>query len=463
MILNLISILFLILVCLGFAIIPGRFRPALLLGAGSIYVFSLSIWAGTVLLAVSLIVYVVGIFIGNLLAKDREITAKMLLIFSVILIAAAMLLQKVPSFVAFVGFSFYGFSAIGYLTDIYQKKINADKNLIRTILFLSYFPRFISGPIERKNIFDEQLENSKRIKFFKSNRLLKAFIFILVGAFMKVVIADRLNIFSDEIFNCYDVYDSLGLIFGSLLYTLQIYADFAGYSYMAFGISLLFGIEINMNFRSPYLASNISEFWRRWHISLSNFLRDYVYIPLGGSRKGLLRKNINVFVVFIVCGIWHGYGISFLIWGGLHGLYSIMDNFLRAKNMHRLRTGSVGRIITFCGVSFAWIFFRAPSTREALGYLKTMFSAGIDPGAFYSRFLAERRNLTEIVLIVLLVMALCILERKAFKKDYVLPEYFLEKKLIYKCVLFYILLLLIAVIGIYGPDFNSADFIYMQF
>lgn len=465
MILNLTSILYLILICLGFAIAPGKIRPALLTIAGYIYIFVMNIQAGIALVAVSLIVYLGALFIEKIKVKKSILTAKIVFGLIVALIIIAMLVQKIPamSFMAMIGFSFYGFSAISYLADVFKGEINADHDIIRVLLFLSYFPKFISGPIERKNHFDEELQKAKVLKFWNAKRLSNAFMFILVGTFMKVVIADRLNIYTNDIFNSYDVYETLGLLFGSISYTIQIFADFAGYSYIAVGISMLFNIGINRNFNTPYMSANITEFWRRWHISLSNFLRDYIYIPLGGSRKGAFRRYVNVGIVFLCCGIWHGYGLSFIIWGGLHAAYSMLDNILKDKNINWIRTGTVGRILTFLAVSFAWIFFRAPSTLEGLRYIKTMLTAGVDFGAFVNRFLGDRRNITEMVLVLVAIMAIFITDRICYKREQILPELMQTKGTITKCIVVYILIILIVVIGVYGPEFNSADYIYMQF
>lgn len=465
MILNLISILYLILVCLGFWVAPGRIRPALLTIAGYIYVFILDIPAGVTLVVTSLLVYLSALAIEKMKSKKQIHKAKAIFIFTIVLIVAAMIVQKIPamSFVAMIGFSFYGFSAISYLADVLKDDIRADKNIIAVLLFLSYFPKFISGPIERKGHFDAEVKKAEKLKFFDTKRLSNALMFIIVGAFMKIVIADRLNIYTTDIFNGYDVYETLGLLFGSLSYTIQIYADFAGYSYIAVGVSLLFGIGINKNFDTPYMAANITEFWRRWHISLSNFLKDYIYIPLGGSRKGNLRRYINVGIVFLCCGIWHGYGLSFIIWGGLHAAYSVLDNILKDKNISRLRSGAVGRVLTFLAVSFAWIFFRAPSTTEGLRFLKTMFTAGIDFKAFTGRFLADRRNITEMVIVLMTIIVIFTADYICYRRKQILPELLQSKGTFAKCAAVYIVIVLIVVIGVYGPEFNSANYIYMQF
>ncbi len=274
---------------------------------------------------------------------------------------------------------------------------------------------------------------------------------------MKLVIADRLGVWVHDAFdgNARGMFVSIA---GSLAYTFQIYHDFAGYSYVAYGISLLFGLQISQNFSLPYFAHNISDFWRRWHMSLSSWLRDYVYIPLGGNRKGALRKYLNLMIIFVICAIWHGRGMHFVAWGLLHGFYNVADQFFRKRGWKYLYTGITGTIVTFISVSMAWIFFRAESVSVALRVIRSMFLGGFDFDVLFTT--AKIRFFDCIVLVVACIFA-GFMEYKAYKRGTNVPEYVGGQTIFCKCCYVYVLIVLIAVFGVYGAD--GVDPIYMQF
>lgn len=367
------------------------------------------------------------------------------------------------TFVLPIGFSFYAFSAIGYIYDVYQKKEKAENDFVSFALFMSFFPKLVSGPIERKGKFEGQIDRLSEIVVWDTERISLAVTYMLWGYFLKMVVADRLALIVDQIHAAPDYYDAVWLVGGAVFYSFQIYADFAGYTCIAIGCALLFGIRLMQNFNCPYLAKNITEFWRRWHISLSSWLRDYVYIPLGGNRKGSTRKLLNTLIVFILCGIWHGNGLSFLVWGLLHGLFSIFDSTLGRKiKTDNAFAGAVARVITFAAVTFAWIFFRADSLTLALVYIKKMLTNGINPRGAMGYFESCGVSLIQVLLGIALIILVQIVDKICMKMNNTFPV-LLQKKRVVKYAFFYIALMAIFIFGIYGGDFNAENFIYMQF
>ena len=221
-----------------------------------------------------------------------------------------------------VGISFYSFQAIGYLFDVYYKKLKREQSILNYLLFVGFFPQVVSGPISKGAELIPQIKNLRSFDFIMGVRGLQ---YLLWGMFLKVVVADRLGIYVDTVFNNYFYYSGTTCFIASIFYSCQIYTDFAGYSLIAIGIAKLLGFDLINNFRQPYFSVSITEFWRRWHISLSRWLKDYVYIPLGGSRCGKLICYRNILITFLVSGIWHGANWTFIVWGLGHGLFQIVE------------------------------------------------------------------------------------------------------------------------------------------
>ena len=268
-----------------------------------------------------------------------------------------------------VGISFFTFQAVGYLLDVFHGKTVAEKNIIDYILFVSFFPQIASGPISKADELLPQIKQPHTFDFEQGKQGLK---FLLWGMFLKVVIADRLGIYVDAVFPNYAHYDSLACIVAIIFYSIQIYADFAGYSFMAIGIARTLGFNLINNFNRPYFAGSVSEFWRRWHISLTRWLTQNVYIPLGGSRCSNVRCWFNILVTFLVSGIWHGANWTFIIWGLIHGLLMILERIMGLNHKGKV---SVFRIaFSFILVSIAWIFFRMPTVGDAFGIIGHLFT-----------------------------------------------------------------------------------------
>ncbi|MDP5228821.1 MAG: MBOAT family protein [Cellulophaga sp.] len=279
-----------------------------------------------------------------------------------------------------VGISFYTFQTLSYTIDVYKKQLEPTKDLIAFSAFVCFFPQLVAGPIERAVNLLPQIQNQRN---FDKQQAVEGLKLILWGFFKKLVIADSLAPIVSDIFNNSDTYSSTTLIIGAVFFAFQIYGDFSGYSDIAIGTSKLFGIELMSNFKFPYFARNIGEFWRKWHISLSTWFRDYVYIPLGGSKVSKAKSIRNIFIIFLVSGFWHGANWTFVIWGFFHALL-FLPSFV--ANTNRKFTGDVHvlsnfkiffidglrMLQTFVLVTIGWVFFRSESIKQAFDYLKRL-------------------------------------------------------------------------------------------
>ncbi len=273
-----------------------------------------------------------------------------------------------------VGISFFTFQAVGYMLDVWHKKIETERNFSDYMLFVSFFPQTASGPISKASELLPQIKNRHVFVYEQAKQGLKI---LLWGMFLKVVVADRLGMYVDTVYDNYTYYSGLTCFVASVLYSIQIYGDFAGYSLMAVGIAKTLGFDLVNNFERPYFAPTITEFWRRWHISLTRWLTTHVYIPLGGSRRGKKRTYWNILITFMVSGIWHGANWTFVIWGMLHGLFQIVEKFWGLQKCESGRAVKYIRIfITFLCVNFAWIFFRMPSVTDAWAVICKIFTSG---------------------------------------------------------------------------------------
>lgn len=348
-----------------------------------------------------------------------------------------------------VGISFYTFQTLSYTIDIYKGKIKHTDDFLSFAVFVSFFPQLVAGPIERASHLLPQFLQKRS---FDYNDAINGFSLIVYGFFKKLVIADRLAIYVNSVFSDIHNANTISLILGAVFFSFQIYADFSGYSLIARGISKLLGFDLMVNFNRPYLATNIPDFWRRWHISLSTWFRDYVYIPLGGNRVSLLRNYYNLMVVFLVSGLWHGANWTFVLWGGLHGVYQIVylqsQRILRFKPSKYLVMKLINITFVFLLVSFSWIFFRAENIRQAFEYIIKLFE--FDFTFNLIQICAEKGPLNLLISFVSIMLLYL--------------SYLLPKDLVFKnegqSVLFITTtILLILLIGVNG----KAEFIYFQF
>ncbi|HEX6430455.1 MAG TPA: MBOAT family O-acyltransferase [Niastella sp.] len=283
-----------------------------------------------------------------------------------------------------VGISFYTFHGLSYVIDLYKNRIKPERNVVDYAVFVSFFPLLVAGPIERATHLLPQIRTKREFDHSKAVDGLRQ---ILWGLFKKMVIADNCAEYANTIFNNSADYSGSTLVVGALFFTFQIYCDFSGYSDIALGTARLFGIELSRNFAFPYFSRDIAEFWRRWHMSLSSWFKDYLYIPLGGSKGGMWMRIRNTFIIFIVSGLWHGANWTFIAWGFLHALY-IMPSIIFNTNRNNLDTVAKGKYlptlkdlfaigITFSLTLFAWIFFRAANVTHALNYIAEIFSRSL--------------------------------------------------------------------------------------
>ena len=372
-----------------------------------------------------------------------------------------------------VGISFYTFQTIGYVIDVYRGKIKAEKNIVDYALFVSFFPQLVAGPIEKSENLLPQIKSIKEKNLFRYEDLVSGFGCMLWGLFMKMVIADRAAILVNHVFDEYYKYGTVELVIAMVLFSIQIYADFAGYSYIAIGVARAMGIKLMENFNTPYFATGIKDFWDRWHISLSLWFRDYLYIPLGGNRKGKARKLLNLFIVFLASGLWHGASWHYVIWGAIHGLLRCLEDLLSPlweklekvmkvrKEPFSYRFGKI--VITFVCVNIAWVFFRAESLSHAVEYLKCMFTR-FNPWVLSGEGIYElgldHREFGILAAALLTLFAVSFIRKKCGKE---IGVFLAEQNLYFRWIVYIVLILVLIIFGVYGVDFNSAKFIYFDF
>jgi D-alanyl-lipoteichoic acid acyltransferase DltB (MBOAT superfamily) len=342
-----------------------------------------------------------------------------------------------------VGLSFHTFQAMSYTIEVYRGHQKAERHFGIYSLYVMFYPQLVAGPIERPQNLLHQFreEHSWDVERFR-----KGFSQMLWGFFKKVVIADRLSIFVNEVYGDWTHMSGANLWIAVVFFSFQIYCDFSGYSDIAIGSARIMGFDLMTNFNKPYFAKSVEEFWKRWHISLSTWFRDYLYIPLGGNRHGVLRRYINLTIIFLVSGIWHGAGWNFVLWGALHAAFVVIELVYRSRFGKAMIPDFLKMILTFFVVSIAWIFFRTPTTEQSFGIIEMLFG-GADFGVISSQVM----NNAEIALSVLLILVLLIIEKLDLRLKFNTTWSFAAMS---SAVIFIIYLL-----GV----FNQEQFIYFQF
>ncbi len=371
-------------------------------------------------------------------------------------------------FIAPLGLSFFTLQILAYLSDIYLEKTVPQKNILKYALFISFFPQILQGPIPRYEQLNAQLFTEHK---FHEKNFVKALHLILWGFFLKLMIADKASVIVNTVFDNYEMYRGCYVIFAGVLYSIQLYADFLACVTLAQGAAALFGIQLTDNFNHPYFASSIHEFWRRWHISLSTWLRDYIYIPLGGNQKGTVRKYVNLVITFIVSGMWHGNGLQYIVWGLFHAFYQIFgtvtfnfreslykflgfapDNFFKKH---------IRRVFTFLLVTLAWIIFRADSLSAAFSMILSIFTVH-NPWIFFDDAIftlgLSWKELTILSVSVGILAVSSTLQDKICIRDKII-----EQPLIIRWSLYIAAIVAVYVFGTYGFEFNTQDFIYGEF
>ena len=372
-----------------------------------------------------------------------------------------------------VGISFYTFQALSYTMDVYRGEIKAEKNILRYALFVSFFPQLVAGPIERSKNLLIQVNKVDVLKLWDLERISSGLILMLWGFFQKMVIADRVSIFVDNVYSRYWMYGTVELVLATIFFAIQIYCDFGSYSLIAIGAAKVMGFELMENFNTPYFAQSVKEFWHRWHISLSTWFRDYLYIPLGGSRCGRVRRYCNLMITFLVSGLWHGASWSFVVWGGLHGAYQIIGDMLmpiRTKVINGLKiktdcmSFAFGRMaLTFTMVCFAWIFFRMNSIYHSVMYIRRIFTRPNWWVLYDQSLYTIGLDRIEMNILVVSLVILLLVDIIRYKKRITIDGFLKEQNIWFIWGTVIIAVLCIIIYGIYGPTYDPTQFIYFQF
>lgn len=362
-----------------------------------------------------------------------------------------------------VGISFYTFQAVSYTADVYRGEIKAEKNILKYALFVSFFPQLVAGPIERSKNLLSQIQQIEKLKIRNSRDIREGFRLMLWGFFQKLVIADRISILVSQVYDHFDAYGFLEITLSSVLFAFQIYCDFGGYSDIARGAARVMGFTLMHNFRQPYLAMSIKDFWKRWHISLTSWFTDYLYIPLGGNRKGKGRQYLNQYIVFLTSGLWHGAQWNYVVWGLIHATlrtasdmkHKLLINLNAKKGKITFSTRIRKTLTTFFLIDFAWIFFASNGFRNGIKMLKqmtTVFMSGKNLG--FSLF-----DWLVLIFGIMVLVMVDILHEKGVSINTV----FDKQENWFRGGVLAFLLWSILLLGVFGEDYVAREFIYFQF
>ena len=468
-------IFFFIIICSAYFLIHYKYRPFLLLISSYSFYMYWRIDFAIIMFFITIVNFIFGLLINN--ANNRSIK-KLFLLCTIFLSLLPLFYFKYFNFIISninyflqntsydkinlvelilpVGISFFTFQALSYSLDIYFSNTKVEKNIINFSVFVSFFPQLIAGPIEKSSNLLHQFKQKHDFCAFSFIEGIKLFIW---GLFKKVVIADRLSGYVDRIYDNPDLFSGSTLLIATIFFAIQIYCDFSGYSDMAIGLAKILGFKLMKNFNLPYFAQSISGFWKRWHISLSSWFSDYLYKPLGGNRVSRTRWIINIFIVFIVSGFWHGANWTFIIWGMIHAIYYLFEIFynriLKYNNLKQIKNKNwynyVCTTIVFLSVCYAWIFFRAKSINDAFLISKKVLLGPYE--SFY--FGPSSVTFTLSIFFILILLVVQLFQSKGNPQLY----FFGQKTTLYFEILWYVFLLTtISALGI-----SSNSFIYFQF
>lgn len=478
-------ILFIVIVFIVFYIlkdkeIKGQSLKKIWLFVASVFFYSYGCIEGLAILIISILF---NYFIGNKMIKIEGKKRKGIFVFAVIMNLLTLACFKYTTFLVNsineiaktdfnfkniilpLGISFYTFTQLAYIIDVY-KGFKEKYSIWDYSLFVMIFPSVTSGPITDHKEMIPQFSKKSKLNF---ENIAIGLSFFIIGLFKKVIIADKIAPWVNEVFNNTASITFLEGWIGALGYTLELFFDFSGYSDMAIGIGKIFNIDFPINFNSPYQANSITEFWRRWHISLSTWIKNYIYIPLGGNRKGEIKKYRNLLVTMILCGIWHGAGLNFIFWGALHGIYQIINNLWKKTKI--VIPKFIARLLTFCSVMIGWIFFRATTMKDGVKVLIKLFDfKSITINQMYSNKLGVLKNfgikfdnivssfsvpkaMTIIILLLILLMFIPSSQKIVYK--------FVRSK--NKSIIFAIILGIIATFALFNLGQSQSAFIYYNF
>ncbi len=490
-------LIFLPVVILVTFIIPKKFRYIWLLIASYFFYMSWNAKYSILILSATVISYFTAVFISKIndsaLPDNKKIFNKKISLFiSIAAIISVLVFFKYSNFIIEiisylsallhidfsikkfdillpVGISFYTFQTVGYIIDVYRNEIKAESNFFKYALFVSFFPQLVAGPIERAKNILFQLNDIEKPKY---ENLKTGFLLILWGFFLKIVIADRISIFVDTVYADTNLFCGWYIIIATVLFAFQIYCDFYGYSVIALGSAKMLNIKIMDNFNAPYLALNVSDFWRKWHISLTSWLFDYIYKPLGGNKKGKLRKYINILIVFLISGIWHGASFSFVVWGGLNGLYLILEDLTKTLRENILKIFRINKdnishkilqcILIFILIDITWIFFRAKSLSNAVDIINNIFTSNNISILFDGSLFNCGLDAPNFVLLIVSLLILFISDLLK-NNNIIISEIILKQDLWFKYLAIIFIIFFILIFGMWGNLYNHSQFIYFQF
>lgn len=462
-------------------IVPLKCRWLILLGGSILFYYIAAAEGIWLLFGMMLLSYAAALLNEKLRQIEKKwlrcvtfwVSISIILTFLVItkgreLLFSSILHKSTTAWIVPMGLSYFTLQMIAYVTDVYQGKCTAQKNIFKYVLFISFFPQILQGPIPRYEQLQEQLCEGHR---FDEKGFSKGLQLIIWGFFLKLMIADKAAIIVNTVFDNYSMYRGCYVWIAAILYSIQLYTDFLACVCIAMGTAGLFGIQLTENFRQPYRAQSVKEFWQQWHISLSNWLRDYIYIPLGGNRKGKIRRYLNILVTFLVSGFWHGSGVRFLFWGFLHGSYQIVADVMKKpkdkiygwfgmSQDNEIRQW-IQRAGTFFWVMLAWIIFRARSLKEGLVIIGCMVRTYNPWILFDDSLFALGLDWKEWLVLLLSIWVLAKVEKmqtKACVRDKIL-----KMPLIIRWILYIAAIMVIYIYGTYGFGFNAQDFIYGGF
>lgn len=487
---SIVFLTFLAVILFLYYILPAKVRNTLLLAASYVFYAYYSIPLVGFLILCTFVVYFIARKID--VCDEAHIRKRWLVIGLILNIGTLGFYKYLNFFLSIIlgnsapsvslvvplGISFIIFSTISYLVDVYRKRISAEKRILRFALYVSFFPKLVQGPIIKAEDLLEQFDAVAQNKAADWDKFRKGFLMLLYGLFMKMVVADRLALPVNAVYAYPSEYSGAALILATLLFSLQIYFDFAGYSLIAIGSAKMFGIDMKDNFRQPYLSGSVSEFWRRWHISLNQWLTDYLYIPLGGSRCSRIHAACNTLITFGLSGLWHGANWGYIIWGLLNGVYVVIEKRIRrfreAHLMKRsgetknVRTG-FGSVVTFILVSFSWLFFRAETLSKSRLIVSRIFMHFNLSGFwdYASEKLADAEatylKLTNGNWIFLLICLIVCWIVDHLAQKYPLADKITHGNMALRWLIWLVLIFTIIIGGMYGYGYSAGAFIYAQF
>lgn len=472
--------IFIVIVFILYYLVPHKYRWCFLLVASYVFYMNLHVGYGILLLATTVLTYTLALCVEK---AENARSRKRCLISGILPLVLILLFYKTASpaidrinlmidagrlaihpltvrILLPAGISFYFFQSMGYLIDVYRGKIKAERHFGYYALFVSFFPQLLAGPIGRA---DSLLPQYKKERPFVYENVTYGLKLMTWGYFKKLVIADVFAIVVDKVYN--NVYSYVGLVFiiVTVMYAIEIYCDFSGYSDIAVGCAKLFGIDLMTNFKSPYYSFSIREFWSRWHISLSTWFRDYVYIPLGGNRVPKWRHCMNLLITFLVSGFWHGSSLTYILWGGIHGLLQIAETLIYPKQKKGVEVSRRRHWwqlpVTFALLCFTWIFFRANSIQDAVWVISRLFWDAARPLNYLkTAIICLDMPYVSMCGMLLSVILLAVYDYTSLKCDVINT---LSKQ---KCfVRWPVYVLLLTVIILFAPKGVETEFIYFQF